>query len=66
MDALLLAGGGLRAGVCWLAQDGVMLDFNVAYNPPCVFTEFATCPRPMSCNKLPISVEAGEKMYTPH
>ena len=41
----------------------VVLDFNRAYNPPCAFTEFATCPLPPRPNKLPIAVEAGEKRY---
>ena len=37
------------------------LDFNLAYNPPCVFTEFATCPLPPSENHLAIRIPAGEK-----
>lgn len=41
----------------------VMLDFNRAYNPPCVFTPYATCPLPPANNKLPVRIEAGEKMY---
>ena len=46
------------------AEDGtVMLDFNRAYNPPCVFTEYATCPLPGPQNVLPIAVTAGEKMW---
>lgn len=36
------------------------LDFNRAYNPPCVFSEFATCPLATPRNRLPVSVEAGE------
>ncbi|MCY3969835.1 MAG: DUF1684 domain-containing protein [Acidobacteria bacterium] len=45
-------------------EDGTtILDFNKAYNPPCVFTEFATCPLATPRNRLPVSVEAGEK-YT--
>jgi uncharacterized protein len=40
-----------------------VIDFNKAYNPPCVFTEYATCPLPPAQNKLPIRVEAGEKEY---
>ncbi len=44
----------------------VVLDFNRAYNWPCVFTEFATCPIPPRQNHLPIRVEAGEKMYKGH
>ncbi|HEY0513157.1 MAG TPA: DUF1684 domain-containing protein [Thermoanaerobaculia bacterium] len=50
-------------------KDGkVMVDFNKAYNPPCAFTAFATCPLPPAQNKLPIRVEAGEKKFAggPH
>jgi uncharacterized protein (DUF1684 family) len=45
------------------ANGRVMLDFNRAYNPPCVFTPYATCPLPPAGNKLSVRVEAGEKMY---
>jgi uncharacterized protein (DUF1684 family) len=41
--------------------DAVMLDFNRAYNPPCAFTGFATCPLAPRQNWLPFTVEAGEK-----
>jgi uncharacterized protein len=41
----------------------VILDFNKAYNPPCVFSPYATCPMPPSQNRLPIRIEAGEKRY---
>jgi uncharacterized protein (DUF1684 family) len=41
----------------------VVVDFNKAYNPPCVFTPFATCALPLPRNKLPIRIEAGEKLY---
>ena len=44
----------------------VVLDLNKAYNWPCVFTDFATCPIPPRQNHLPIRVEAGEKMYRGH
>lgn len=40
-----------------------IIDFNKAYNPPCVFTPFATCPLPPPQNRLPIRIEAGEKKY---
>lgn len=40
----------------------VVLDFNRAYNPPCAFTAWATCPLPTAQNKLAIKVEAGEKL----
>jgi hypothetical protein len=46
------------------ARDGkTVIDFNKAYNPPCVFTDYATCPLPPPQNRLPIRVEAGEKEY---
>lgn len=43
-------------------RDRVVLDFNFAYNPPCAWTAFATCPLPTRDNRLPIAVEAGEKI----
>ena len=43
------------------------LDFNQAYNPPCAFTAFATCPLPPPENRLDLAIEAGEKAYRkPH
>ncbi|MBC7925912.1 MAG: DUF1684 domain-containing protein [Bryobacteraceae bacterium] len=48
-----------------LPVDGhVSLDFNQAYNPPCVFTPYATCPLPPPENRLTVPVDAGEMMYT--
>jgi uncharacterized protein (DUF1684 family) len=41
----------------------VELDFNKAENPPCVFTDYATCPLPPPQNRLTLAVEAGEKLY---
>jgi uncharacterized protein (DUF1684 family) len=38
-----------------------ILDFNKAYNPPCAFTQFSTCPTPPLSNRLPLRIEAGEK-----
>jgi uncharacterized protein (DUF1684 family) len=44
--------------------DGVVvLDFNKAYNPPCAFTPFATCPLAPPENRLDVRVTAGEKNY---
>jgi uncharacterized protein (DUF1684 family) len=43
--------------------DTVTLDFNKAYNPPCAFTAFATCPLPPKQNVLRVRIEAGEKTY---
>jgi len=45
-------------------RDGwVVLDFNKAYNPPCSFTPYATCPLPPPENRLAVRIEAGEKKY---
>ncbi len=47
-----------------LPKEGkVVLDFNKAYNPPCAFTPYATCPLPPPQNWMPVRVEAGELAY---
>lgn len=43
----------------------VWLDFNQAYNPPCAFTPFATCPLPPPENRLDLAISAGEQTYKP-
>ena len=43
-------------------DDGkTVLDFNLAYSPPCAFNDFSTCPVASPRNRLPIRIEAGEK-----
>ena len=42
----------------------VFIDFNQAFNPPCAFTPFATCPLPPPQNRLPFAVTAGEQYET--
>ena len=50
-----------------MPKDGaVELDFNKAYNPPCAYTAFATCPLPPKQNHLQTRVEAGQKRYGAH
>ncbi|WP_461172955.1 DUF1684 domain-containing protein [Arthrobacter sp. Z1-9] len=45
------------------AADGsVELDFNRAVNLPCAYTDLATCPLPPAENRLPVAIEAGEKI----
>lgn len=45
-------------------EDGrVVLDFNKAYNPPCAFNPYTTCPLPPPQNILPVRIEAGELDY---
>ncbi|MGK9368254.1 DUF1684 domain-containing protein [Melioribacter sp. Ez-97] len=41
----------------------VIIDFNMAYNPPCAFTRYATCPLPPKQNYLKLKITAGEKNY---
>jgi uncharacterized protein (DUF1684 family) len=50
-------------GVAAPGPDGtVTLDFNRAVNLPCAYTDFATCPLPPAENRLPVAVEAGERI----
>jgi hypothetical protein len=50
-----------------LPVNGVVdLDFNRAYNPPCAFTEFATCPLPVKENQLQVRIPAGERRWSGH
>jgi uncharacterized protein (DUF1684 family) len=45
-----------------LPEDGrLLLNFNLAFNPPCAFTPHATCPLPPANNRMPLRIEAGEK-----
>lgn len=45
----------------------VTVDFNLAYNPPCAFNAYSTCPLPPPENRLNLAVTAGEKKYAgPH
>jgi uncharacterized protein (DUF1684 family) len=50
-----------------LLDDGTtVIDFNQAYNPPCAFNPYTTCPIPLKENRLPIKILAGEKAYPIH
>lgn len=50
-----------------LRDDGTtVLDFNQAYNPPCAFNPYTTCPLPMAENRLPVKILAGERDYPVH
>ncbi|MGH9339506.1 MAG: DUF1684 domain-containing protein [Acidobacteriota bacterium] len=56
-------GAGRYLYVPYPNEGKVLMDFNKAYNPPCVFSEYATCPLPPVQNRLELRVEAGEKTY---
>jgi uncharacterized protein (DUF1684 family) len=45
------------------ADGQLVVDFNMAYNPPCAFNEYSTCPLPPQANRLDVHVTAGEKDY---
>ena len=47
------------------ASGKTIVDFNKAYNPPCAFTPYATCPLPPPQNRRKVRVEAGEKKPAP-
>jgi uncharacterized protein (DUF1684 family) len=56
-------GGGRFLGTEAAGADGkTIVDFNYAYNPPCAFTPYATCPLPPPQNALDVAVRAGEKL----
>ncbi|HMH66934.1 MAG TPA: DUF1684 domain-containing protein [Pinirhizobacter sp.] len=56
--------GAARFITTGLPKDGkVVVDFNQAYNPPCAFTPFATCPLAPPENRLDLRVTAGELKY---
>jgi len=61
-DTTYGAGRFLSAKIVEGSND-VVLDFNLATNPPCAFTPFATCPLPTPENTLTVPIDAGEK-YT--
>ncbi len=46
-----------------VVNDGewTVIDFNFAYNPPCAYSNFTTCPLPPPENRLPVAIEAGLK-----
>jgi uncharacterized protein (DUF1684 family) len=48
-----------------LNADGTtVLDFNEAYNPPCSFNPYTTCPIPPAENRLSVRILGGERDYT--
>lgn len=47
-----------------LPQNGsIVLDFNEAYNPPCAYNPYTTCPLPTPQNRLRVAIPAGEEIY---
>ncbi|HMB60557.1 MAG TPA: DUF1684 domain-containing protein [Xanthomonadales bacterium] len=49
-----------------LPENGrLVVDFNKAYNPPCAFNDYSTCPLPPQENRIKLAVTAGEKDFHP-
>ncbi len=49
-----------------MPQNGrLTVDFNKAYNPPCAFNPYSTCPIPPQRNRMDLLVTAGEKDFHP-
>lgn len=48
-----------------LRADECIIDFNRAWNWPCAFTPFGTCPKPIDSNVVPVPVRAGERRPAP-
>ncbi len=48
------------------SNGNVVIDFNKAFNPPCAFTPFATCPLPTPANKLQVAIRSGEQFNGHH
>jgi len=63
------SGRGTYGAGRFLYSDGMpenghlVVDFNKAYNPPCAFNDYSTCPLPPQQNRLDLAVTAGEKDY---
>jgi len=61
-SAVTTYGAGRYLYAAAAGEDGTtVLDFNLAYNPPCAFTPYATCPLPPPQNWLQVFIKAGER-----
>ena len=56
-------GAGRFLHVPFATNGKTLVDFNEAYNPPCAFNNFATCPLPPYQNRMKLKITAGEKNY---
>jgi uncharacterized protein (DUF1684 family) len=59
-------GAGRFLHVPFATNGKTTVDFNEAYNPPCAFNHFATCPLPPFQNRVTLKIIAGEKNYAHH
>lgn len=57
---------GIKGADLGMQGEQLILDFNFAYNPSCVYDERWVCPLPPDQNRLPFDMEAGEKAFRLH
>lgn len=55
-------GGGRYLNLAIPENDSIVIDFNKAYNPYCVYNYKYSCPIPPPENTLSMAIKAGEKM----
>jgi uncharacterized protein (DUF1684 family) len=58
-------GGGRYIDLFQQQEEEITIDFNLAYNPYCVYNYDYSCPLPPDENRLTVAIRAGEKMYPP-
>lgn len=59
-------GGGRYIDLKMTEGKTIIIDFNTAYNPYCVYNPKYSCPIPPEQNDLPVAVKAGVKDYNKH
>jgi hypothetical protein len=59
-------GGGRYLEPERVGEDKLLVDFNLAYNPWCVYGDEWSCPFPPAENRLNVRIEAGEKKFEQH
>jgi uncharacterized protein (DUF1684 family) len=58
-------GGGRYIDLFQQQEEEITIDFNLAYNPYCVYNYIYSCPLPPEENRLAVPIPAGEKIYPP-
>ena len=63
-DEGITYGAGRYLDLHQLEENRFLLDFNLAYNPFCAYSDMYTCPLPPFENWLEVPINAGEKSFT--
>jgi uncharacterized protein (DUF1684 family) len=58
-------GGGRYLDLESTDKSSITIDFNLAYNPYCVYSTAYSCPLPPAENQLTVAISAGEKNFLP-